>query len=230
MGIGYNPRIVTDGLVLCLDAANAKSYPGSGNTWTDLSGNGNNGTLTNGPTFSSSLNGGSLSFDGVDDITTFSKTWNDMKGSNWNGYLTLEGVFRTTSVPTNSAMGYFGFNSANAYFKFMNTGNLFIDSGSTVPSRIITNCITTFSNYYGTWAHVAGVYDGTVKTYYNGILMNTSGSFTLADISSLNFSVGVGMGYYNFQGNFSTVKVYNRALSAAEIQQNFNAARSRYGI
>jgi hypothetical protein len=66
MGIAYNPRTITDGLVLCLDAANSKSYPGSGTTWTDLSGLGNTGTLTNGPTYSSA-NGGSLVFDGVND-------------------------------------------------------------------------------------------------------------------------------------------------------------------
>jgi hypothetical protein len=229
MSVYAGPEIINDGLVLCLDAGNIKSYPGSGTTWTDSSGMNVNGTLTNGPTYNAS-NGGSLVFDGVDDITTFSKSWNDMKGNSWGGFLTIEGVFKTTSVPTNSAMGYFGFNSAGAYFKFMNTGNLFVDSGSTVPSRIITNCITTFSNYYGTWVHVVGVYDGTVKTYYNGVLMNTSSPFTLADISSLNFSVGDGMGYYNFQGNISNVKVYNRALSANEIRQNFNALRGRFGI
>ena len=66
MGLSHSPNIVTDVLVLCLDAANRRSYPGSGNSWLDLSGNGNNGTLTNGPTYSSA-NGGSLVFDGVDD-------------------------------------------------------------------------------------------------------------------------------------------------------------------
>ena len=64
MGVAYNSRIITENLVLCLDAANSKSYPGSGTTWTDLSGNGNNATLTNGPTYSSA-NGGSIVFDGV---------------------------------------------------------------------------------------------------------------------------------------------------------------------
>ena len=70
MSINYNPRIVTDGLVLLLDAGNTKSYPGTGTTWTDISRNGNNGTLTNGPTFDSA-NGGSLVFDGVDDYVNW---------------------------------------------------------------------------------------------------------------------------------------------------------------
>lgn len=66
MSIYGGPDIITDGLVFCLDAANSKSYPGTGTAWTDLSGNDNNGTLTNGPTFDSS-NGGSIVFDGVND-------------------------------------------------------------------------------------------------------------------------------------------------------------------
>ena len=65
MGLAHSPRIVTDGLVLCLDAASKRSYPGAGTTWTDLKG-GNNGTLTNGPTFDAD-NGGSIVFDGSDD-------------------------------------------------------------------------------------------------------------------------------------------------------------------
>ena len=71
MAISYNPSSVTSGLVLCLDAGNTKSYPGSGTTWTDLSGNGNTGTLTNGPTYSSA-NGGSFVFDGTDDYASIS--------------------------------------------------------------------------------------------------------------------------------------------------------------
>ena len=67
MGVAYNSKIVTDGLVLCLDAGNSKSYPGTGTTWTDLSGRGNTGTLTNGPTYSSA-NGGSIVFDGSNDF------------------------------------------------------------------------------------------------------------------------------------------------------------------
>jgi hypothetical protein len=64
--MNYGPKTVTNGLVLCLDAADKNSYSGTGTTWTDLTGNGNNGTLTNGPTFNSA-NGGSISFDGTND-------------------------------------------------------------------------------------------------------------------------------------------------------------------
>ena len=69
MALAHSPRIVTDGLALCLDAGNTKSYSGSGTTWNDLSGNGNTGTLTNGPTYSSD-NGGSIFFDGTNDYVS----------------------------------------------------------------------------------------------------------------------------------------------------------------
>ena len=63
----YNPNIVTDKLVFCLDAANTKSYPGSGTDWKDLSSQGNNGTLTNSPTYVPNSNGGYFDFDGTND-------------------------------------------------------------------------------------------------------------------------------------------------------------------
>ena len=69
MALHHSPRIVTNGLVLCLDAGSRKSYGGTGNVWRDLAGS-NNGTLTNGPTFSSA-NGGSIAFDGTNDYVSF---------------------------------------------------------------------------------------------------------------------------------------------------------------
>ena len=69
MAFAYSPKILTDGLVFAVDAANKKSYPGSGTTWTDLAGS-NDGTLTNGPTFNSG-DGGSIVFDGTDDLVDF---------------------------------------------------------------------------------------------------------------------------------------------------------------
>ena len=81
MGISYNPKIVTNGLVLCLDAANAKSYPGSGTAWTDLSGLGNTGTLTNGPTYSSA-NNGSIVLDGINDYTSITCAANTIRAYN----------------------------------------------------------------------------------------------------------------------------------------------------
>ena len=96
MGTGYNPRIITDGLVLCLDAANTRSYPGTGATWTDLKGS-NNGTLTNGPTFSND-NGGGIVFDGTDDDVDFSTSFLDVSA---NQGVTISAWIKTTDSSGN---------------------------------------------------------------------------------------------------------------------------------
>ena len=92
MTIGYGPTVVTDGLVLALDAADRNSYPGSGTTWTDLSGNGNNGTLDNSVTYTSN-NGGGLSFDGTDEIVLLPKiiTTNDFTVCQFISYISDTG-------------------------------------------------------------------------------------------------------------------------------------------
>ena len=92
MSLNHSPKIVTDGLVLCLDAASRKSYPGSGTTWFDRSGNGNNGTLTNGPTFSSD-NGGSIVFDGTNDYVNCGTTLGNFGTSNF----TINFFFKTST-------------------------------------------------------------------------------------------------------------------------------------
>lgn len=227
MSLGHGASIVRSGLVLHLDAANRKSYPGTETVWTDLSGLGNHGTLVNGTVYDT-LNNGCLAYDGTNDYCNF-PTWNEITKGVKSGYITMEAWIKVPSSPVNSSRGYCGFNSTDAYFKFMNTSELFLDTGTTVPSRLTTK-ITLETSIRNKWNHVCGVYDGKAKTYYNGILSTTSTSFNLNDISSLNFTIGSGMGYYAFEGNISLVSLYNRALSATEIQQNFNATRSRYGI
>jgi hypothetical protein len=93
------PNIVTDGLVLALDAANTKSYPGSGTVWKDLSGNGNNGTLINGPTFDTG-NLGSIEFDGVDDWTSFGNILNTGTSD-----FTISAWVKSTSTATGNNNG-----------------------------------------------------------------------------------------------------------------------------
>lgn len=94
MALNHSPKIVTNGLVLYLDAANQKSYPGSGTTWTDLSGNGNTGTLTNGPTFSANNNGG-IVFDGANDYVSISNSSSlNITGRN----ITIEVIFKSNDL------------------------------------------------------------------------------------------------------------------------------------
>ena len=221
MAIGYGPRIVTDGLVLALDAADRNSYPGSGTAWTDLSGNGNTGTLVNGTGYSAS-NGGALSFDGSNDYVTFSSTslnlypitlsfWATPSGEVINKYVASSGNGYRVSFETGGISGY--------YFK----------SGS--------DYTLNYDAYYGSgtlgvFSYGTMTVDATgVKFYINGQLVGsnswtgTAGPPTTAEV----FKLGVYSSQYR-NGNIAQVSVYNRALSAAEVSQNFNATRSRFGI
>lgn len=225
MAIFYNPRIVTGGLVLCLDAANAKSYPGSGTTWTDISGRGNTGTLTNGPTYSSA-NGGSIVFDGTNDYIvtspislsgalTFSfwikgnvKDGNDhifidISSSNWGGEIGI--------MNYGNNLGLFGENG----------NNVALDASSTIMTGNWINIVVT---------QTAAI-NATITSYLNGNF-GTQASITYP-LSSSNTAVNIGRRSDNiifYGGNIAQVSIYNRALTATEISQNFNALRSRYGI
>jgi hypothetical protein len=225
LAIFYNPRTITDGLVLALDAANPKSYPGSGTTWSDLSGNGNNGTLVNGVGYNSG-NLGSLSFDGVDDYVTTGFT----RGTLGN-QTTLISWYKYTGTIGRTYSPIFGGiepGSGTEFFIGKNTGNTNIG----VQDGNYNGSFVTGSNAFdGNYHQIVYTYDnGTGKIYLDGTLRNT-GSFTKCNDAE-QISIGheaEGAGYY-FIGNISQVSIYNRALTASEIQQNFNATRSRYGI
>ena len=219
MALAHSPKIITDGLVLCLDAGNTKSYPGSGTTWYDLSGNGNNGTLTNGVGYNSS-NGGSLDFDGVDDyiqtdITTHYpnitlEAW--ARRTDTNSFRSLIGKYKGDPAQTESYELLF---NSNAGIRFHVTSSAVDYNSSTIAD---------------TWYHVVGTYDGTTaRIYLNGEAV-ASGSRT-AGSNSVPFRVGAsprGANYNN--GNIARAFIYSRALTAQEIQQNFNALRGRFSI
>ena len=95
MGLSHSPRIVTDGLVLCLDAANKRSYPGAGTTWTDLTANKNNGTLRNMTNNFSTDGAGSLTLDGSDDFIDLGSQVSNLSTctvSFWINYVTFAAV------------------------------------------------------------------------------------------------------------------------------------------
>lgn len=222
MGIGYNPKIVTDGLVLCLDAANRKSYPGSGNTWIDISGLGNNGTLTNGPTFTNN----SIVFDGVNDYAPCGNSsslsfTNSFSLSIWCSSNNLSGyrspIMKTTSSSWNDGYGIFQYQ--NAMYFYVNLWN-----GAQTVS--VSRGVFGITNWIGT-------YDGTkLRLYENGSLASEGSSFT-SNVNNSNNNLEIGRGggsTYNWSGSISNFTVYNRALSAGEVQQNFQALRGRYGI
>jgi hypothetical protein len=217
-----------NGLVLALDAGNPKSYPGSGTTWTDLSGRGNTGTLTNGPTYSSA-NGGSIVFDGVDDYvdipdTTFSTT----------NSITLNVFFNLTGN---------GFNSPNSN-AIISWGPVRIYARNTTNSVTVrTDAITAFqspgytlgTNNFNS-VNICGIYSGwngtdyTLTLYQNGTLVGSATSTTQPTLDYKYF-LGTVVGLAaTFSGKINYASVYNRALSAAEVSQNFNALRGRFGL
>ena len=232
MAISYNPRTVTDGLVLCLDAANTKSYPGSGTTWTDLSGNSNTGTLTNGPTYSSA-NGGSLVFDGVDDFI------NCGSGIALSGSWTISAFFRSSVSSTTQIIiartGDASTSFAQNYALYRQSNNKFRCGTSADSYKVAESATTVITN---TWYYVTGLYNSTSKIisiYINGNLEGSStalvGNPPTAGALYVTLGAGDGLTAANrLTGNIAQASIYNRALTAAEIQQNFNALRSRFSI
>jgi hypothetical protein len=216
--------IVTDGLLLWLDAGISPSYSGSGTTWTDLSGNNNNGTLTNGPTYSSS-NGGSIFFDGWNDYVNFPYT-----------LLSGTGNF-SVSVWLKSSASTVGGNVFGNY----PAGNLEIFYGT----RYIGMWLNNFSTYLGTapwnttlpefttnFTQIVALRKNTNETefYINGVLAKTGlSSSTIGSVNDFRMATNTS-GSETFIGDISQVSVYNRALSAAEILQNYNAQKARFGL
>jgi hypothetical protein len=225
MALSHSPSIITNGLVLCLDAANPKSYPGSGTTWTDLSGNGNNGELVNSPAYNS-LNLGFFQFA----TNTFARIQNNTALDTQTP--TVEVWVKTNN--TNQNGFWFEKGTVNTQYSLFQEGTtirwrMFIGGG-------ITQLSTTTATYMDTsnWYQVVGTYtSGTRRLYINGVQVNSDTQSGTIATNSGGMSIGVyggfngGRGYY-YNGNLSLCRIYNRALTAQEIQQNFNATKSRY--
>lgn len=224
MAINYNPRIVTDGLALCLDAANIKSYPGTGNTWTDLINQKNN--TINGAIFDSD-NFGSISFDGIDDSSSIGS----LQLVGFTG-LTVNVWFRS-NISSNSGL-----------VRSLNVGNAFILHYRGAGFYLTAND-NTVSGYLGwqtlpvanQWVMLTGTWDGaTMKLYQNAIKQSNELSFNgganglLADINTVQ------VGYYFnasqpwTNGKIASFSLYNRALTIDEIKINLEATRGRFGI
>ena len=219
MGIAYNPRTITDGLVLCLDAGNSKSYPGSGTTWTDLSGRGNTGTLTNGPTYSSA-NGGSLSFDGVNDYVDLGTQSN------------LTGITNLTVCGWSRGSGYI----ATRYSNTTGGNGWILYPGSLQGRKNDSAFISVPSGYSfseNEWVYTVGVISGDIwSVYVNGILRNSVNAGDGATVFANNVMYMGAIPHFSVYSNIRIpqVSVYNRALTAAEISQNYNALKSRFSI
>jgi hypothetical protein len=213
--------IVQSGLVLNLDAGVSSSYPGSGTTWTDLSGNGNNGTLVNGVGYNSG-NLGSLSFDGVDDEVICTNN------------ASVQITVGTISAWINANSGNIGVNGIiakqNAWGLFVWDNTLRAYDWGNSTDR---NTGITIGN--SAWNYVAMSFTETIGTPSNNAIIYLNGSAVLTTtVKHSNHNQTVQVGEANasqhFGGNIAQASIYNRALTASEIQQNFNATRSRFGI
>jgi hypothetical protein len=235
MATKYSPKIITNGLVLSLDAANNKSYPRSGTTWTDLSGNNNTGTLTNGPIFSN-VNGGSISFDGTNDYVNIANSTSLQVADTftvcaWIYATTLAARYAIFSTRVNNPAGCWQ-----------------LEIGSTGDGSLSTNRIAftgvgiwiseTFDNVISTnrWFHICLTKVNNATTggtfYINGasVTNRQTNAYTISNNSdSKRIATSNGTSEL-FTGNISQTSLYNRALTDAEILQNYNATKSRFGL
>ena len=227
MGLGHSPRIITDGLVLCVDAANKRSYPGTGTTWTDLAG-GNDGTLTNGPTFSSD-NGGSIVLDGSDDYVSVPSFTSDLPSHSfslelvfkWDSYGTDNVDFITAGADEELEIHTGGGAGTNG-LRFIPYDHPGSETQGTLDNPYI---ITDDINHIVFTAE----HSSPSKSYKSGELFLTSSTTSTITLTSSTFYIGRrGSGAYPLGGNIYILKVYNRALTADEVLQNYNATRGRF--
>jgi hypothetical protein len=219
--------VVQSGLVLNLDAGASTSYPGSGTTWTDLSGGGNNGTLVNGVGYNSG-NGGSLSFDGVNDYVTLTRPSSITTGGNmsicmWAKWTTKVGdaVGDIQALIDNNHTGFQG-------FVIQDRPDLAGD-----PLTASGGLTSTFKVGDGNWHFIGVTIQGTSQSrmYIDGVL---NASNTGSGILTVQPNISIGgwqSGPSRFlNGSISSTLLYNRALTATEISQNYNALKSRFGL
>jgi hypothetical protein len=237
MALKYSPQIITDGLILALDAADKNSYPGSGTTWYDLSGNNLHMSLINGPTYSN----GALIFDGADDyaertgvglaypsftVDTFVQPY-----SNPGNYR----AFFSSTLASNSDYEY-GINWDMGPYSSANFDAINLEV-SRAYGGFYDRDVMTSSIPFNKWTHLAVVIDATGDTYkqyvngqqeYSGVYNGTTTNFDRIRVGARYYAGGTQGS--NFPGAISKTSLYNRALSPTEVQQNYNAFRARFGL
>jgi len=217
MGTYYNPRIVTANLIACFDPGNLRTYSGSGTTISDASGNGYTGTLTNGPTYST-VNGGVFVLDGVNDFIDIPI---NLTSTNYTiigaaRYVTVGG--RTFSAKNNNwLMGQWSSSTENYYAEGWVAG-----AGTGGPTPSDTN--------WRIYATTGNISSDNYALYVNGKLALTQ-SATGGSQGPNGFAIGSFLGTSEFSNSqIGIFLVYNAVLTEAQIIQNFNAMRGRYGI
>lgn len=201
MAINYGPKIVTSGLVLCLDAADTLSYPGSGTTWTDLSGRGNHHAITGSPTY----NSGRFTLDGSTQGFTRATSMNGVSSTN-----TVVIWYSTTDSKELWVRG----NQSSAFYLSASSGNNYYHGGVGSPTNwvdlnSVTNPVTEGYRNGGFHMWEAKNVDFSGWNYYEWFLYD---------------------GGWQMAGSVANIMIYNKNLTSDESAQNFSAFRSRFGI
>jgi hypothetical protein len=219
MSLIYSPKIVTDGLVLCLDAGNSKSYPGTGTSWFDLSGNNYNGVLQNGVSYEGS-NGGSLYFDGTDDYISIGNI-----GSPQN----FSCCFWVNVTELNKGAG-------NDYRRVLvssvSSNVILIEEAGQISFRVPGVSSTNFTGglvALNNWAHICCTYNQSDRTIYQNAEFKNSQTIGAGTVNFGTIQI-TDVSIQSFKGYISAFRIYNKSLSAQEIKQNFNATKSRFGL
>ena len=224
MALHHNPRIVTSGLVLALDAGDVNSYPGSGITWYDVSGNEYNATLVNSPVVSTQ----GVTLDGSNDYITIAHSGN--LGFSTGGFTVC-----TWHKNIDSSTGYNGIITNDAASD--NAWKIFRDIGESYYKARSGSTVVSFASYTVGQFHMYSytLSGNTMQVYLDGVAGNSSTSAT----SPTSYN-NIAFGSYRYNnataGQFLENQVigptylYNRALSASEIEQNYLAQKSRFGL
>lgn len=218
MSVKSNIGVVTDGLVFYVDAGNGDSYAGSGTTWSDLMGT-TNGSLVGAPTYSSD-NGGSMVFDGTDDRVDINNTTLIS-----NTAYTKVAWFRPTALTRNIISG--GNTQRHAFWMAATDHSLY--AGHNGAWTTVGHRPNDPGNMLNQWWCGAVTFDSTSGwvLYLNGQQVSTSTS-TSAPSGGEKVHIGAYANGNLFNGDIPVAMIYDRALSAAEITQNYNALKNRF--
>jgi hypothetical protein len=249
MAFNYSPKVITDGLVMYLDAGNNRSYASGSTSWLDLSRGLNNGTLTNGPTFNSA-NGGSIVFDGIDDYAIINNTVGNFGTSDF----TINFFFKTTesTFPSTFIAKSIGDNPTSDYGWLVNNGSNGINLGFGIASvngswgangsYSIQTSGANIRNGLWQMATVVGIRtQSNVFIYLNAVtqtLQSYVGAASFATVGNIsntrNLCIAsesdVSISPYPIEANISIIQIYNKALSATEVLQNYNALKGRFNL
>jgi len=223
MSLSHGAKIPRTGLSLLLDPANIKSYPGTGSTWFDLSGNDNHATLTGSPVFS----GGKITFDGVDDHATITANQDSLDFSNeqtviiWM-YHTFTTLRRN---PWNQAYGGYG---TWTHESGANINSYFGDSGGDNVPYIAVNSGSTPTSV---WTMLTFTRDTTNHQWYKNDVPGGEGSHSYGGLTTTTANISIGNGYAGrWSGDIGLVMAYQKRLNSSKVAEVFEATRGRFGI